>query len=152
MQDGCRQFHSCCTIYDTVSFVPASLYPFLLLLVYAIFQVGYILFLLKILMPGYFSDLSTLFHLLNTNLFLKLILLFSRCFTHLVLLLPSDHFLFPFFLFLFQNVYKPKITNEKDAILFNKFGKYYKLYLFLGNLPNIIRLFYKSGIKNLVSV
>ena len=43
-------------------------------------------------------DLSTLIHLLNTNLVLKLILLFSRCFTHLGLLLASDHFLFAFFL------------------------------------------------------
>lgn len=134
-------------------FVPASLLPFShSLLVYAIFQVGYILFCWKYLCQATSPRSFNIIPFTEHQFILKIDPFIFKMFHS-----PGSPSTFwpllvsflSFFLFLFQNVYKPKITNEKDAILFNKFGKYYKLYLFLGNLPNIIRLFYKSWNKEL---
>lgn len=125
--------------------VPASFLPFShSLLLYTIFQGGYILFCWKYLCQvtsWSFNIIPFTEHqfILKTDSFI-----FNMLHSPV---LPSDPFLFAFFLSLFQNVSKPIIIREKVALLLHKFGKYYKLYLFTGNLPKHIRLFYKSWSK-----
>lgn len=143
------KFHNCFAIYYTVPFYACLSYslPFPYSLFHSTpFSKLVILYFVKnTYARQLLLDLPTLLDLLNTTLFLKLILLFSRCFTYLVLLLPFWSLLVSFLsLSLSQNVYKQIIVSEKSALLSNKFGKYYKQHPLLGNLPKHIRFFYTS--------